>query len=176
MALDTIYEEDVPSKWITRILTFTTAVFALLFVRQLIWDPGNEYPAVRALFLILFLFFVGLLLLFRTLAVRMTADHFTVAYGPISYSVPLEDITDVRADETSAVRYGGAGIRLAPVGGKLRLVFSVIGGERVIIGMKDRRIGELVFSTNHPDKIMNLVMEWTGLGTDGEKDQGYLEG
>jgi len=33
-----------------------------------------------------------------------------------------------------------------------------------------------VFSTNHPDKIMNLVMEWTGLGTDGEKDQGYLEG
>lgn len=165
MPLDTVYEEDVPSKWLKRILTLTTAVFALLFVHQLIEDPEGDSPAVRAILPILSLFFLGILMIFRTLTVRMTTDKFTVAYGPISYSVPLKDITDVRADETSALRYGGAGIRFAPVGGKLRLVFSVIGGQRVIIGMSGRWIGELVFSTERPDEIMKLIRERTGSRT-----------
>ncbi len=161
MSLDTVYEEDIPSKWVTRILTLATTFFVLLFIHQLIEGSEGDNPTVRAIFPILSLFFLGLLLIFRTLTVRMTTDNVTVAYGPISYSVPLKDITDVRADETSALRYGGAGIRLAPVGGKLRLVFSVIGGQRVIIGMSGRRIGELVFSTDRPDEIVKLIEERT---------------
>ena len=162
MPLDRLYEEDVPSIWVTRILTLATAVFALLFLRQLIEDPGDANPVIKTIFPILSLFFLGLLLIFRTLTIRITTDNVTVAYGPISYSVPLEEITDIRADETSALRYGGAGIRLAPVGGKLRLVFSVIGGQRVIIGIRGRRIGELVFSTERPDEIIKLIRDRTG--------------
>ena len=161
MSFDTIYEEDIPSIWMTRILTFTIAVFLLLFVHLQTGGAEDDNPVTRVLFPILSLFFLGLLLTLRSLSVRMTNDNLTVAYGPISYSVPLENITEVRVDETSALRYGGAGIRLAPVGGKLRLVFSVIGGQRVVLGIRGRRIGELVFSTERPDEVVKLIRERT---------------
>ncbi len=101
-------------------------------------------------------------MIFRTLTIRMTNDHVSVAYALISYIVPLKDITDARLDETSALRYGGAGIKFAPVDGKRRLVFSNVSSPRIVLAMRGRRFDELVFSTARPDEVVKLIRDRMG--------------
>lgn len=157
MDSDYIYEEKIFAKVIGGLLGSVTALMLVILIYQIIVEPLGDDPAPTLFFLIMFLIFLGLTLIFSRLIIRITFHSITVGFGIIKRNIPLENIADIRIDETSAIKYGGAGIRMAKVKGKWVLVYNVIGGPRCVLTLKEGRFKEFIFSTKNPEEIMNVV-------------------
>ena len=161
-----IYEEEIFSKWMMAIIAPVTVIMGFLFfyfVLASLGDPDPELTWLRWFFLLMFLFFLGITINFSRLIIRIGPKGISVGYGIIKYTIPWENIEGCFLDEFSAVRYGGAGIRMTKVEWKWILVFSVIGGSRVVVSLRKGRFKEIVFSTEHPQDVMKIIGEWAGI-------------
>ena len=156
-----LYEEKITSKWMTAILIPVTGIMLFLLGYQVLIGPLGTPPAPTWFYLIMALLFLGVTLNFSKVIIRMTPSSIAVGYGIFKHTILWENIEGCFLDETSAVKYGGSGIRVTKVGGKSRIVYSVVGGPRVVLSLKEGRYKELAFSTNHPQEVMKLVKEWT---------------
>jgi hypothetical protein len=157
MDSDYIYEEKIFAKVIGGLLGSVTILMLVIMIYQIIEEPLGDDPAPTLFFFIMFLIFLVLTLIFSRLIIRITFQSITVGFGIIKRNIPLENISDIRIDETSAIKYGGAGIRMAKVKGKWVLVYNVIGGPRCVLTLKEGRFKEFIFSTKNPEEIMNVV-------------------
>ena len=157
-----IYEEKIFSKWITAILAPVTALMFFLLGYQILVAPVGSNPAPTWILLILSLLFLGITMIFSRLVIKITPGSVTVGYGIFKHTIPWDNIENCFLDESSAVKYGGSGIRIAKIEGKLRLVYSVIGGPRVVLSLKEGRYQELAFSTRNPGEITRIIKEWAG--------------
>ncbi|MFW0860293.1 MAG: hypothetical protein AAGB97_09125 [Dehalococcoidia bacterium] len=162
MQTNNIYEEKISSKWITGILAVTTAGFLFILVYQILIGPIGTRPAPNWFFLAMFLLFLGLIVNFSKLNIKMTPRYITVRYGIFKHKILWENVEDCYLDEASAIRYGGWGIRIGRVKGKWRLVYNVIGGPRVVLSLNKGKCKEFVFSTNNPQKAIETVKQKLG--------------
>ena len=107
------------------------------------------------------LFFVSMtyvVINFGKLVIKATSRSITVKYGIFKREIPWKNVVDFYLDEAGSLyAYGGYGIRIGRVNGKSRLVYNVLGGERVVLVLKKGRFNEFVFSTNNPDAVMAVV-------------------
>lgn len=158
-----IYEEKLFSKWITTILASVTGIMLFILVYQLVKGPIGAKPAPTWFFLVMSLLFLGLTIGFSRVIILMTPEHVSIGYGLLRQKIPWGTIEDCYLDETSAVRYGGSGIRIAKVGEKWRIVYSVVGGPRVVLSVKEGKYREIAFSTKNPDQVMSLIKQWAGI-------------
>lgn len=156
----TIYEEKITSKWITLVLAPVTGVMLFLLGYQVIRGPFGDRPAPTWFFLIMFLLFLGITMNFSRLIIRMTPSSVSIGYGILKHTIPWTNIENCFLDEASVLRYGGAGIRIVKIEGKTRIVYSVVGGPRVVLALKEGRYKEIAFSTAHPQEVMRFVKEW----------------
>ncbi len=158
MQPDEIYKETIPLtliKWILAMEIGLTILFLSLFISQL--PAGLSW-----LYLGMFLLFLGVTALianFRKLNISITSQSITVAYGRIKYSIPWDRIDDCYLDKNLGIRYGGWGIRMAKVKGKWLLVYNVIGSPRVILELKSGRFGKFIFSSRHPEEVLNIIKQ-----------------
>ena len=111
------YEEKIFSKWTVGILTLFTAVFLFLLLYQILAGPIGTNPASNWFFLFMFLLFLGVMINFSRLTIRMTPNYIFIVYGIIKHSILWEDVDDCYLDEASTIKYGGWGIRIAKVKG-----------------------------------------------------------
>jgi hypothetical protein len=161
MQEDEIYKETVPftiAKWILAMEITITVLFLYLFVSQL--PAGLSW-----LYLGMFLLFLGVTALianFRRLNISITSQSITVAYGRIRYSIPWDRVEDCSLDRGSGIRYGGWGIRMAKVKGKWVLVYAVTNCPRVILELNKGRFGQFIFSSRHPEEVLNIIKQQTG--------------
>lgn len=161
MQPDEIYQETVPFalvKWILAMEIALTILFLSLFVSQL--PSGLSW-----LYLGMFLLFLGVTALianFRVLNISISSQSITVAYGRIRYSIPWDRIDGCYLDKGSGIRYGGWGIRMTKVKGKWLLVYTVIGSPLVILELKVGRFGQFIFSSRHPEEVLNIVKQQIG--------------
>ncbi len=160
----TLYKERILSGW--NIAIMAVVVFALLAVLlyQLLVGPLGTEPAPNGFFIGMIVFFVALGINFAGLSITVGVDGVTVGYGIIRHRVEWGNIVSCRIDESSAVRYGGWGIRTAWVGGKRRLVYNIIGAPRVVVEKRTGRHHELAFSTRNPEAVMGAINEGIGKG------------
>ncbi len=107
------------------------------------------------------LFFVSMtyvVINFSKLVIKATSRSITIKYGIFKRVIPWKNVADFYLDEAvSLYAYGGYGIRIGRVNGKLRLVYNVLGGERVVLALKKGRFDEFVFSTNNLDAVMDVI-------------------
>ena len=123
---------------------------------SVIWGGGAIFPPTPFhAFLILLL--VAILVNFSRLTIRMSPENITVGYGRITRQIPWENIESCYLDETSAIFYGGVGIRFARIRGKWRLVYNIIATPRVVLSLKAGRFQEFVFSTKNPDEVLSII-------------------
>ena len=123
---------------------------------SVVWGDGAIFlPTPFFVFLILLL--VAILTNFSRLTIRMSPENITVGYGRITRQIPWENIESCYLDETSAIFYGGFGIRFARIRGKWRLVYNIMSTPRVVLALKSGGFQEFVFSTKNPDEVMNLI-------------------
>jgi len=162
MQVENIYKEKVFSKWITVMLSIITIGFFFILVYQILIGPIGTRPAPSWFFLAMFLLFLGLTVNFSNLNIKMTLRYLSVGYGIFKHNIPWENIEDCYLDEASTIRYGGWGIRIRIVKGKWRLVYNVIGGPRVVLSLNKGKFKEFVFSTNNPQKVIEVVKQKVG--------------
>lgn len=162
MQIEKIYEEKIFSKGITVLLTIATTVFLLALLYQATVGPIGTRPAPNWFLLVMFLLFLGLTVNFSNLSIKMTSRYLSVGYGIFKHSILWENIQDCYLDDTSIIRYGGWGIRIARAKGKWRLVYIVIGAPRVVLLLNKGTFEEFVFSTNNPQKVIEIVKQKAG--------------
>ena len=155
-----IYEEKLFSKWITLILGSVTVIMFFFLVYQLIKGPLGTNPAPNLFFVIIGLVFLVLTIMFSRVTIQMTPERISIGYGLIKQKIPWGIIEDCHLDETPAIRYGGSGIRVTKIGEKWRIVFSIVGGPRVVLSVTEGKYKEVAFSTKNPDQVMSLIKQW----------------
>lgn len=155
MQADNIYEEKIFLKGTTGVLAIFTAgsLFALVY---------QIFPAPNWFFLLMFLLFLGVMINFSRLVIRMTPRSIAVGYGIFKRTIIWENIEGCYLDEASTIRYGGWGIRIGRVKGKWRWVYNVIGGPRVVLSLREGRFREFVFSTKSPEQVIKVVKQQIG--------------
>lgn len=159
-----LYEERILSRWNVVILAIVVLGLLAALFYQLIVGPLGTDPAPNGFFIGMIVFFIVLGINFAALSITVGVDGVTVGYGIIRHRVEWGNIVSCRIDESSAVRYGGWGIRAARVGGKRRLVYNIIGAPRVVIEKRTGRHHELAFSTKNPEAVMGAINEGIGKG------------
>lgn len=120
------------------------------------------YQTPDWLFLLAFLLIFGATINFSNLIIKFTSQSVSVSYGIFRHNIPWEDIENCCLDETWTIGYGGWGVRIGRVKGKWRLVYNIVGGHRVVLSLKKGKFREFVFSTNNPQRIMEIVKQKLG--------------
>ncbi len=157
MNSDVIYEEKVFAK-VTGGLLWAMAIFMLIIMFYVTAiEPLEEEQWLYILFISLFIMFVILGFIFGRLIIRVDYQNVTVGFGVIKKRIPWENIKEVYQDETSALKYGGAGIRTARIEGEWVLAYIIVGGPRVVLGLKEGRFKRFVFSTKNPEEVVNVI-------------------
>ena len=155
--IHSVYEEKLSSLRTTALFI----VLMLLFLALGIWRwiiAGLDVLTIVFLCLsALFLFYV---LNYRVLVTRVTETDLILKFGILSWKLPLEALGACRLDDAPVwIRYGGAGIHFAWVRGQYRAFFNFLEHDRLLIEFKQKRglVEAIVFSTKHPETIMNLL-------------------
>lgn len=157
MNSDTIYEEKIFAKVIGGLLGVVSVLMFIIFVYQFLVKPPEEEQWATWLVFILFLAMLILTIIFARLIIRITYQGISVGFGIVKKRIPWENIKDCEIDETSAIKYGGAGIRMARIKGEWVLVYNVIGGPRCVLKLKEGRFKKFVFSTKNPEEVVNVI-------------------
>ena len=170
MVAGELYEENLPFPLIT-VVTAVILLIALLmlalFVVQLVSGPIGNTPAPDWFYLVMFIFMAATTFLianFRVLAIRITDQSVTVAYGLIKRTISWGDIEEGFLDSSSPLGYGGWGVRIARVEGRWRLAFNVIGASGVVLRLRKGRVREFMFSTKNPEKVLGIITRQAGAG------------
>jgi hypothetical protein len=138
-------------------LAAVTVMMFIILIYQSMFTSFDEKTWMSILFVIMFLVFLFLTINFSRLIIRVNFQGITVAYGIIKKTIPWENIEGIEIDKTSAIKYGGAGIRTARIKGEWVLVYNVIGGPRCVLKLKEGRFKKFVFSTKNPEEVVNVV-------------------
>lgn len=157
MGEEYLYEERIIAKWLLLIFVALTSFMLFFLLYQMFIGPFGGDPAPNWFYLLMFLVFLVLLVNFYGISIKMTHQHILVSYGLFKKVYQFDNIEAIRVDDTSVIKYGGAGIRIAKVKGKRTLVFNVIGGPRVVLTLNEGKFHEFVFSTRNPDIIIETI-------------------
>jgi hypothetical protein len=157
MAKDLIYDESVSSNRTEALFLALASLFAWLTLRGRQTRRRGLFSAVTLSLAGFFLFYS---INFRTLRIRLTSERFELKFGIFRWTVPLDQIEEVRLDELPALmRLGGAGIHFMSVHNRYRASFNFLEHPRVVIALK-RRVGpvrDISFSTRRPEDVIRLT-------------------
>ena len=162
---DEIYSEAIPFK-IVKYISLAEAglgvVFLILYIMQMSGNLGidEELPSYFFLIMAAIMFAVAVLLFNLTrLRLGITTDAVRASFGFIKFEVPLGNVAKVSTDEGSGIKYGGWGIRLTKIKEGWLLAYTSIGYKRVALELKEHKYKRFVFSTAHPDEVVNVIKQ-----------------
>jgi hypothetical protein len=157
--MKTVYEENLFSKWIAVTLGVVALGLLLLLAYQSIVGPVGTRPAPNWVYLSLIVLFFSLAFNFSILKVRVTEKGLHVGYSLYHHTVPWSSIKSCQIDNTSALRYGGWGIRMARIDGKWRLVLNVPSTPIVVLSLNEGFFREFAFSTANPQELLVVIAQ-----------------
>lgn len=154
---DRIYEETIFSRINAAIFAVITGSLLFILIFQLFVGPLGSKPASNVSLVFMIVLFSVCGIMFSRLAITINSRGVVVGYGIIKQLIPWDNIEDCYLDRTSAVYYGGWGIRLRRAGGKWRIIYNVLEAPRVVLSLKEGWQREIAFSTRQPQKIISIV-------------------
>lgn len=159
MTAQPIYSERILSKLLALIIGAVALWMAFALGFQILGGSAEIDSDPTLLLATLLVLFTPIMANFLRLTILITPENLKVSFGVVSRQIPLENIESCYLDQTSAVYYGGFGIRIARIHGKWRLVYNVIASPRVVLVLKSGGIREFVFSTENPDEVLRIINE-----------------
>ncbi len=157
MSTHTIYTETLLSKSTNALGWLITLLLLLAVVYQIFVGPIGNNPASTGSLVMMVALFSVVFANFSRLKVTLTPENITVGYGLITRHIRWENIESCHLDQTSTLKYGGFGIRIAKINGVWRTVYNIVASPRVVVKLKSGTFRELVFSTENPEQVMQLV-------------------
>jgi hypothetical protein len=162
---DETYSEVIPFK-IVKYIAFTEGglgiVFLILYMMQITGNLGieDELPSYFFLIMAAIMFAVAAIIFNLTrLRLGITTDVVRASFGFIKFEVPLSNVEDAYIDEKSSLKYGGWGIRLTKIKEGWLLAYTSIGFKQVVLELKEHKYRRFVFSTAHPDEVVNVIKQ-----------------
>jgi hypothetical protein len=152
-----IYHERIVSKLNLAILGLVVLWLGFSVLYPILDGSVASDPAATWVLVFFGTIFAILMANFVRLNILITSESLTVNYGMIAHHIPLENIERCYLDQTSAIKYGGFGIRIARIDGKWRLVYNLAASPRVVLLLKSGSFREFVFSTENPDEVLRII-------------------
>jgi len=152
-----IYQEKIFSRLNAGVFSIIVIILIFILFYQRLVDPVGGDPAPEWFLILMILLFTAVGINFSTLIITIDYENFTVGYGLIKNKIPRANIENCYIDETSAVLYGGWGIRIGRVKGNWRVIYNTVGVPRVVIGLGNRWYREFVFSTQNPEEVKKTL-------------------
>lgn len=152
-----LYSETVPAYALTVILLSITLLMACMLFYQIYHGPIGARPAPNSFLACLAIFFLLVGMNFHAIRIRLTDVEVRVSYGIFRRTLAWKDIASCEADDQSALRYGGWGIRFGILRGKKVMVFNTFGGKRVAFFAKSAKSRGLAASTRNRDELMRIA-------------------
>ncbi len=162
---DEIYNEVIPFNFIKYIIFVEGGVgvaFLVLYIMQLTGSLNieDDLPAVFFLIMAIIMLAVAVFLFSLTkLRVSITSDSLRASFGFIKFKVSLAAVAAVYIDEKSSLKYGGWGVRIWKQKEGLVLAYTTIGYKRVVLELKEHKYKKFVFSTAHPEEVINTIQQ-----------------
>jgi hypothetical protein len=162
---DEIYSEAIPFKIVKYIALAEGGlgiVFLVMYVMQITGNLGTEEELPSYFFLIMaaIMFSVSVLLFNLTrLRLGITTDAVGASFGFIKFEVPFSNVEDAYIDEKSSLKYGGWGVRVTKAKEGWLLAYTSIGYKRVVLKLKEHKYRRFVFSTAHPEEVVNVIKQ-----------------
>jgi hypothetical protein len=157
-----IYEEKISSSRTEALFIGLAAIFLVLSIRRM---SVTGLDALGIVFLLFFVLFVFYCLNFRILIIRIAADSLILKFGIFTWTVPPDDIGEIRPDDDipAMMKYGGAGVHFMFVRGRYRASFNFLEYPRVVIALKRKKgsVQDVSFSTRHPEDVIRLLQAAT---------------
>ena len=157
-----IYYEEIRSSGTSALFAVMAVIFLALFAYRLTtigWNFGS------GLFLFLGVFFLFYFINYRTLKIVITNQTLKLEFGLVGWTIALDNIRSCQEDDPPLwIKYGGAGVHFAMVGGEYRAFFNFLEYPRVKVTFQTKRgwVEALSFSTRQPDRILELLGERSG--------------
>ncbi len=152
-----LYEKKLFS-WIhAGIFIIVAGSLLSLILHQAAVGPWGDNPASNETLFVLLLVMVAIGVNFSRLSITINSKGLTVGYGILKKAIAWQKMVSSYQDETSAIMYGGWGIRLGRVAGKWRLVYNMLGRPRVVIVLQEGWYNEFVFSTQNPKEVIEIL-------------------
>ena len=155
-----IYEEKISSSKTEAFFIGLAAIFLVLSIRRMSVAGLDVLGIVFLLFFVLFVFYC---LNYRILIVRIAQDSLKLKFGLFTWTIPPEDIGEIRPDDDipAMMKYGGAGIHFLFVRGRYRASFNFLEYPRVVIALKRKKgsVQDISFSTRRPEDVIKLLRD-----------------
>ena len=123
---------------------------------QINYGPIGSRPAPNIFYLIGALLALLIGLNFSAIRIRLTDVGVHVSYGVFGKTLAWKDVATCEIDTSSVVRYGGWGIRLGIIHGKMVTVYNTFGGTRVAYLTKVSKPRGIVVTTRNPEALVRL--------------------
>ncbi len=163
-----VHEEKLFCRWMTRINSFIFTILLLLLVYRAVTGPSLLEAFVdNTILIIIWLVFLAVTIIFSQLTVRLDDDKIYIGFvGLFEQEISLDNVEDCYPDEGTSFKYLGWGFRVGRYNGNNRLVYNKIGGERLVLKLKEGvyrgNFTEIVFSTENSRKLSWLIEERLG--------------
>lgn len=155
-----VYEEKISSSRTEALFIGLAAIFFVLSIWRM---SVAGLDALGIVFLLFFVLFVFYCLNYRILIVRIAQDSLKLKFGFFTWTIPPEDIEEIRPDDDipALKKFGGAGIHFMFVRGRYRASFNFLEYPRVVIALKKKRgsVQDVSFSTRHPGDVIKLLRD-----------------
>jgi hypothetical protein len=154
-----IYSETVPTFAIMAIVLAIALLPAFMLYYQIHYGAFGSKPAPNFVLACMASLFLLIGINFSAIRIQLTNVDVRVSYGVFGKTLHWKDIASCEADDQSALRYGGWGIRFGMIRGKRVLVFNTFGGERAAFLTKLEKSRGLVASTRNRGELMRISQE-----------------
>lgn len=135
-------------------------VLALLFLALGAWRvAATGFNVLAIVLLFLFAIFAFYAVNYQTLIIQLSPELLVLKFGLFKWTTPVENIETCALDDVSLWRIGGAGIHFTPIRGRYRAMFNFLEHARVVVMLKKKKglVRDIAFSTQHPEKVKQLI-------------------
>jgi hypothetical protein len=162
---DEVYSEVIPFnivKYIIYVEGGLGVAFLIMYIMQLTGrlSVEEDLPSVFFLIMAIIMLAVAAFLFSLTkLKIGITTDSLGASFGFIKFETPISNIKAVYTDEKSSLKYGGWGIRMRKYREGWVLAYTAIGFKRVVLELKENKYNKFIFSTAHPEEVINTIKQ-----------------
>jgi hypothetical protein len=154
-----IYSETVPTFAIMAIVLAVALLLAFMLYYQISDGPFGSRPAPNSVLAGMASLFLLIGINFSAIRIQLTDVDVRVSYGVFRKTLPWKEIASCEADDQSALRYGGWGVRFGMIRRKKVLVFNTFGSKRAAFLTELEKSRGLVVSTRNRDELMRIAKQ-----------------
>ncbi len=160
-----LYREEIPvtpMKFLTGFEILFGIFFLGMAIIQMASGPVVSNPPPTFFWLVMAaVFFAAGWLIASFINYRLTIEPsvLNLSFGRFKTAFRYEDVESFERDTRSGLAYGGWGMHMSWTKDGWVKAYTTLGNSRISLKLKTGRVRHIIFSTNQPDTVMEILRE-----------------